>query len=113
MLFNHIYGDNLEDEMGHSKFLGFYLLCALAAGLVKMVSDPESSVPIVGASGAVAGVMGGYLLLYPKAKIDVLFILVIFVKIFSLPAWVILGFWFTLQLLNGFLVSSDPVGMAH
>ena len=102
MLFLHIYGDNLEDEMGHSKFLGFYLLCALAAGLVKMVSDPESSVPIVGASGAVAGVMGGYLLLYPKAKIDVLFILVIFFKIFSLPAWVILGFWFTLQLLNGF-----------
>ena len=113
MLFLHIYGDNLEDEMGHGKFLGFYFLCALAAGLVQMVSDPNSSVPIVGASGAVAGVMGGYLLLYPKAKIDVLFIFVIFFKIFSLPAWVILGFWFTIQLFNGVLVSSDAAGVAY
>ncbi len=99
--------------MGHSKFLCFYLLCALAAGLVQMVSDPESSVPVVGASGAVAGVMGGYLLLYPKAKIDVLFIFVIFFKIFSLPAWIILGFWFALQLLSGFLVPSDAVVVAY
>lgn len=113
MLFLHIYGDNLEDEMGHSKFLCFYLLCALAAGLTQIVSDPESSVPVVGASGAVAGVMGGYLFLFPKAKIDVLFIFVIFFKIFSLPAWVILGFWFTLQLINGFLVPSDAVGVAY
>ena len=113
MLFLNIYGDNLEDEMGHGKFLGFYLLCALAAGLVQMVSDPNSSVPVVGASGAVAGVMGGYLLLYPKAKIDVLFIFVIFLKIFSLPAWVILGFWFSLQLFNGVLVPSDTAGVAY
>ena len=69
MLFHHIYGDNLEDEMDHSKFLGFYLLCALAAGLVKMVSDPESSVPIVGASGAVAGVMGGIFCFTRKPKL--------------------------------------------
>ena len=65
MLFLDIFGDNLEDEIGHGKFWGFYLLCALAAGLVQMVSDSHSSVPVVGASGAVAGVMGGYLLLYP------------------------------------------------
>ena len=63
MLFFHIYGDNLEDDMGHGKFLYFYLLCALAAGLLQMVSDPLSFFPVVGASGAVAGVTEGYLLL--------------------------------------------------
>ena len=78
MLFLHIYGDNLEDEMGHVKFLGFYLLCAITAGLVQVMSGPYSDIPVVGASGAVAGVMGGYLLLYPKAKVDVLFIFIIF-----------------------------------
>ena len=104
MLFLHIYGDNLEDEMGHGKFLWFYLSCALAAGLAQVMSDPLSSVPVVGASGAVAGVMGGYLLLYPRAKIDVLFIFVIFFKIFYLPAWIILWFWFALQLFNGALI---------
>ena len=113
MLFLHIYGDNLEDEMGHGKFLGFYLLCALAAGLAQVMSDPLSSVPVVGASGAVAGVMGGYLLLYPRAKIDVLFIFVIFFKIFSLPAWIILGFWFALQLFNGALIPPDAAGVAY
>ena len=112
MLFLHIYGDNLEDEMGHSKFLCFYLLCALAAGLVQMVSDPESSVPVVGASGAVAGVMGD-IFCDTKAKIYVPFIFVIFFKIFSMPAWIILGFWFALQLFSGFLVPSDAVGVAY
>ena len=90
MLFLHIYGDNLEDELGHGRFLGFYLLCALTASVVQTVSSRYSQTPIVGASGAVAGVMGGYLLLYPRAKVDVLFIFVIFFRIFSLPAWIIL-----------------------
>ena len=86
MLFLHIYGDNLEDEMGHLRYLVFYLLCGIAAGLVQVISAPYSQVPVVGASGAVAGVMGGYLLLFPRAKIDVLFIFLIFFRIFSLPA---------------------------
>lgn len=113
MLFLHIYGDNLEEEMGHWRFLGFYLLCALAAGFLQTMSAPYSQVPVVGASGAVAGVMGGYLLLYPKAKIDVLFIFVIFFRIFSLPAWVILCFWFTYQFFNGVISSGGIAYWAH
>ena len=113
MLFLHIYGDNLEDEMGHIKFLIFYLLCAVAAGGIQTVSAPLSDIPVVGASGAVAGVMGGYLLLYPKAKVDVLLILVIYFKIFSLYAWIVLSLWFGLQLLNGALLPSDTAGVAY
>ena len=113
MLFLHIYGDNLEDEMGHWGFLGFYFLCAFAAAFVQTMSAPYSQVPVVGASGAVAGVMGGYLLLYPKAKVDVLFIFVIFFRIFSLPAWIILCFWFALQFLNSVLVPSGSGGVAY
>ena len=113
MLFLHIYGDNLEDEMGHVKFLGFYLLCAFSAGLVQVMSAPYSDIPVVGASGAVAGVMGGYLLLYPKAKVDVLFIFIIFFRIFSLPAWIILSIWFALQFFNGVSTPSDIGGVAY
>ena len=91
MLFLYIFGDNLEDEMGHSRYLLFYLASGIAAGLIQAASDPLSTVPTVGASGAIAGVMGGYLLLYPKAKVDVLFIFVIFFRIFSIPAWICLG----------------------
>ena len=86
MLFLYIFGDNLEDEMGHSRYLLFYLASGIAAGLIQAASDPFSSIPTVGASGAIAGIMGGYLLLYPKAKVDVLFIFVIFFRIFSIPA---------------------------
>ena len=113
MLFLHIYGENLEDEMGHVKFLGFYLLCAISAGLAQVMSAPYSDIPVVGASGAVAGVMGGYLLLYPKAKVDVLFIFIIFFRIFSLPAWIILGIWFALQFFNGVSTPSDIGGVAY
>ena len=113
MLFLHIYGDNLEDEMGHIKFLIFYLLCAVSAGIVQIISAPLSEIPVVGASGAVAGVMGGYLLLYPKAKIDVLLILLIYFRVFSVSAWIVLGIWFGLQLLNGALVTSATAGVAY
>ena len=113
MLFLYIYGDNLEDEMGHVKFLGFYLLCAISAGLVQVMSAPYSDIPVVGASGAVAGVMGGYLLLYPKAKVDVLFIFIVFFRIFSLPAWIILSIWFALQFFNGVSTPSDIGGVAY
>lgn len=113
MLFLHIYGDNLEDKMGHGKFLGFYLLCAIAASLVQIMSAPYSDIPVIGASGAVAGVMGGYLLLYPKAKVDVLFIFIIFFRIFSLPAWIILSIWFALQFFNGVSTPADIGGVAY
>ena len=81
MLFLWIFGDNLEDEMGHLGFLLFYLAAGLGAGLIHVITGPNSVVPTVGASGAIAGVMGGYLLLFPKAKVDVLFIFIIFFKV--------------------------------
>ncbi len=108
MLFLWIFGDNLEDQLGHFGFLAFYLASGLAAGFGQILSDPSSTVPMVGASGAIAGVMGGYLLLFPRAKIDILFIFIIFFKIFTVPAWVMLGLWFGLQLFNG--VSMDAAG---
>ncbi|WP_368188359.1 rhomboid family intramembrane serine protease [Aestuariibius sp. HNIBRBA575] len=116
MLFLWIYGDNMEDELGHFGFLAFYLTAGIGAGLAQYAASPTSPVPMVGASGAIAGVMGGYLLLFPKAKIDVLVIFIIIFKIFPIPAWIVLGVWFGLQLLNG--LGSDVAGggvayMAH
>ena len=108
MLFLWIFGDNLEEDFGHVGFLIFYLAAGVGAALVHVFAAPWSPVPTVGASGAIAGVMGGYLLLYPKAKVDVLFIFIIFFKIFPIPAWIMLGVWFGLQLING--VGSDPTG---
>lgn len=102
MLFLWIFGDNLEDAFGHLKFLGFYLVCGVAAALAQVLPDPGSSVPMVGASGAIAGVMGAYLLLFPRARVDVVVIIVIFIRMFVLPAWVMLGLWFGIQALSGY-----------
>lgn len=113
MLFLWIFGDNLEDEMGHAGFLGFYLLSGIAAALAQVAMDPTSFVPMVGASGAIAGVMGGYLLLYPKARVDVLFIFIIFFRIFAIPAWIVLGVWFGLQVFSGLSVPGDMGGVAY
>jgi membrane associated rhomboid family serine protease len=114
MLFLWVFGDNLEDEMGHLVFLGFYLACGVGAAVFQYLADPGSLVPMVGASGAVAGVMGGYLLLYPKAKVDILVIIIIVFRVIVLPAWLMLGLWFGLQLLNGFLTAGAQAGgVAH
>jgi membrane associated rhomboid family serine protease len=113
MLFLYIFGDNLEDEMGHVGFALFYLATGVAAGALQIAADPYSHVPVVGASGAIAGVMGGYLLLFPKAKVDVLIIFVIFFRIFPIPAWIMLGLWFGLQLLGGFSTPSDEADVAY
>ena len=88
MLFLWIYGDNLEDEFGHFGFLLFYIAAGVAAAGLQMVADVYSRIPMVGASGAIAGVMGGYLLLFPRAKVDVLFIFIIFFRIFAIRAWI-------------------------
>ncbi|WP_417279497.1 rhomboid family intramembrane serine protease [Celeribacter sp.] len=112
MLFLWIFGDNLEDEMGHLRYLGFYLICGIAAGLAQYLADPGSRVPMVGASGAIAGVMGGYLLLFPKARVDVLFIFIIFFKVFPMPAWIMLGLWFGLQVFAE-MGSTGAGGVAH
>ncbi len=113
MLFLWIYGDNLEDEMGPVGFLVFYLVCGFAAAALQIAPEPGSQIPMVGASGAIAGVMGGYLLLFPRAKIDVLFIFVIFFRIFALPAWIILGIWLGLQVFSGLATPTGGGGVAY
>jgi membrane associated rhomboid family serine protease len=99
MLFLWIFGDNVEDRMGHLRFLAFYLVCGFAAAFAQVAIDPDSTVPMVGASGAVAGVMGAYLVLYPHSRVLMLFPFPVF--LFELPAVVFLGFWFLMQFLNG------------
>ena len=113
MLFLWIFGDNLEDEMGHVPFLIFYLACGIGASLAQFATDPTSSVPTIGASGAIAGVMGAYLLLYPKARVDIFIFFVVFFRILPIPAWVMLGLWFALQLFNGFNIDSSGGGVAY
>jgi len=113
MLFLWIFGDNLEDQMGHLGFAVFYLVAGLAAAGLQFVADPGSDVPMVGASGAIAGVMGGYLLLFPKARVDVLIIFVIFFRIFAMPAWLILGIWFGIQVFSGLATPTDGGGVAY
>ena len=113
MLFLWIFGDNMEDEMGHIPFLLFYLASGVFAALAQWVVEPNSQVVTIGASGAIAGVMGGYLLLFPKAKVDILLILIVFFKIFPIPAWIMLGVWFLLQVGNGVISDPDLGGVAY
>ncbi|PLS23488.1 rhomboid family intramembrane serine protease [Neptunicoccus cionae] len=113
MLFLWIFGDNMEDAFGHLKFLGFYLLCGVAADLLQVFADPYALVPVVGASGAIAGVLGGYLLLYPRARVDVVIIFIIFFKTFALRAWIVLSAWLALQLFGGFATPTDGGGVAY
>src|ERR1700704_3823883 len=101
MLYLWIFGDNVEDRMGHGRFLVFYLLCGTAAALAQTITAPDSVVPMVGASGAIAGVMGAYFVLYPKSRIVTLLPLIVFWQIVELPAIFFLGFWFLMQLLSG------------
>ena len=113
LLFLWVYGDNLEDQMGHLGFLLFYLISGFAAAGAQYMADPSSTVPMVGASGAIAGVMGGYLLLFPKARVDVLVFLVIFLRIIPIPAWIVLGAWFGMQLLQGSMTPTEGGGVAY
>ena len=113
MLFLWIFGDNLEEEMGHLGFLLFYLAAGCAAAGLQTFADVTSTTPMVGASGAIAGVMGGYLLLFPKAKIDVLFIFIVFFRIFAIPAWIVLGIWLGIQVFSGLAMPSDAGGVAY
>lgn len=108
MLFLWIFGDNMEEEMGHVPFLVFYLISGIGADFAQYLSEPASQVATVGASGAIAGVMGGYLLMFPKAKVDILIILVVIFRIIPVPAFIMLGLWFALQLFQS--VGSDPTG---
>jgi membrane associated rhomboid family serine protease len=102
-----IFGNNIEDSLGHARFLVFYLLCGVAAVAAQVVASPGSQVPMVGASGAISGVMGAYLLLYPRVRIHTLFVFIIFFRVIAVQAWFILLLWFGLQLLSGY---ATPVG---
>ncbi|MGD2164981.1 MAG: rhomboid family intramembrane serine protease [Anaerolineae bacterium] len=101
MLALYIFGDNIEDRVGHVRYLFFYLLSGLVAGGAHLVAYSESTLPTVGASGAIAGVLGGYLILYPRARVLTLIPVFYFVRLIEIPAFIYLGFWFISQLFNG------------
>ncbi|KMK68916.1 rhomboid family intramembrane serine protease [Puniceibacterium sp. IMCC21224] len=113
MLFLYIFGDNIEEELGHVRFAMFYLACGIVAGLLQYFAEPLSQVPTVGASGAIAGVMGAYLLMYPKARVDILIIFIVFFKVFTIPAWIMLAVWFAFQVNGGFGSSAADGGVAY
>ena len=100
-----IFGDNVEDCMGHGRYLLFFLLCGIASVFAQTISNPQSAIPMVGASGAISGVLGAYIITYPNARILTLVPIVILFYIIELPAYFFLGFWFILQLIQGSLYS--------
>jgi membrane associated rhomboid family serine protease len=95
-----IFGDNIEDQMGHGRFIVFYLLCGAVAAFGHIAMDPQSTLPTIGASGAIAGVMGAYFVLFPQSRVLTLIPLIIFYEIIELPAILLLGFWFLMQLFS-------------
>lgn len=113
MLFLWIFGDNVEDTLGHWRFLTFYLASGIAASFAQLITEPFSPVPMVGASGAIAGVMGAYLLLFPKAKVDILIILIVFFRILPIPAWIMLAVWFAMQFIGGVGAQAGSGGVAY
>jgi len=110
MLFLWIFGNNVEDAMGPVKFLLFYLLAGVAALALQVLIDPSSTVPTLGASGAIAGVLGGYILLFPRARVVTVIFIVFFFTILELPALLVLGLWFLQQALFGYFDLAQPAG---
>ena len=113
MWFLWIFGDNIEDRMGHTRFLVFYLLCGVIAALGHVLMRPDSLVPTIGASGAIAGVMGAYFVLFPHSRVLTLVPLIVFVEIIELPALLLLGFWFVVQIFSagiGAITAAGDVG---
>jgi membrane associated rhomboid family serine protease len=113
MLYLWIFGNNVEDAMGHGRFVVFYLLCGLAAALAQAFQDPGSAVPMIGASGAIGGVLGAYVLLYPRARVLVLVPLGFFFFTWRIPAMIVLGLWFGLQFLSSALAGNQVGGVAY
>src|SRR3989440_784627 len=107
MLFLYIFGDNVEDRMGPLPYLGFYLLCGIIAGLTQVFVDPNSTTPSVGASGAIAGVLASYLVLFPWAGVRTIIFLFIFITVVTLPAILLIGIWFALQFFDGLAALSQ------
>jgi membrane associated rhomboid family serine protease len=110
MLYLWIFGDNVEDRMGHGRFVAFYLLCGAAAALTQTVTDPGSVIPMVGASGAIAGVMGAYFVLYPHSRILTLVPIFFFIQLIEVPAIFFLGLWFVMQFLSGLGSNATTAG---
>lgn len=113
MWFLYVFGDNVEDTLGHVPYLGLYFGAGLAAAAAQIAGDPLSTVPMVGASGAIAGVLGAYLVLFPDARIDTLVTLGFFFRRMDLPAVIFLGFWFLVQLGGSLLGAGDTAWLAH
>jgi len=103
MLYLWIFGNNVEDAVGRGRFIFFYLLCGVLAALAQVLADTDAQVPAIGASGAIAGVLGGYILLFPHARVDTLIAMGYFVRLRPMPAYLVIGLWFVLQLFNGVL----------
>jgi membrane associated rhomboid family serine protease len=112
MLYLWIFGNNVEDAMGHGRFVLFYVLCGLAAAFAQALPNPDSEIPMVGASGAISGVLGAYLLLYPHARVLVLIPLGFVAQMVRLPALWVLGLWFLMQLLSSAMTDPDRGGVA-
>ena len=112
MLFLWIFGDNVEDAMGHFRFAAFYLICGAVAALTQGLLNPQSDIPMIGASGAISGVLGAYLLLYPRARVRVLLFLGIIFWIAHVPAMFVLGVWFLGQLVNAAMAPPGVPGVA-
>jgi membrane associated rhomboid family serine protease len=114
MWFLWLFGNNVEDSMGHGRYLVFYLLCGLAAAAAQTLVNPNSAIPMVGASGAISGVMGAYIVLYPKVRVHMIIFLGFFITRAVVPAYVMLGYWFLLQIVGGLpsLGGEDTGGVA-
>jgi membrane associated rhomboid family serine protease len=103
MLYLWVFGDNVEDKLGHTRFAFFYFLCGIAASVLHIYIDPLSTIPTVGASGAISGILGAYIVMFPRARVLTLVPIFIFIQIIELPAFLILGLWFFIQFFNGML----------
>lgn len=109
MLFLWVFGDNLENLLGHVRFAAFYIVCGIAAALAQIVTDTDSIIPMLGASGAVSGILGGYILLFPKRRVRAL----IFSFLTEVPAFVAVGIWIAYQLISGYLTPAGAGGVAY
>jgi membrane associated rhomboid family serine protease len=106
-----LFGDNVEDTLGHTRFALFYVVCGIIAALAQTLSHPASRVPMIGASGAVSGVLGAYLVLFPRARVLTLLILGFFVRLIHVPALIVLSFWIVVQMFQGYLaMTGGPAG---
>jgi membrane associated rhomboid family serine protease len=111
MIYLWVFGNNIEDEMGHVRFVVFYLLCGVAAAMSQALVEPDAAIPMVGASGAISGVLGAYMLLHPHARVTVLVVYGLITTI-NLPAVAVLGWWIVIQLINLFIADPGQGGVA-